>query len=204
MASNAKIEPVITPFFRVAFPHVFKPYSFNPEQEAKFSVVMLFDPEDQMSEDDQKKFRAMKAMVKAVAKAKWPSGIPSGIRNPFRKGEEKPSLEGYAGKIFAPATTKMKPGLVDRNNQPIIDPAEFYGGCYARASVNAFAYDRMGNRGVSFGLQNIQKVRDGDPFSGRKKAEDTFSAIDDQYDSDYDDLDLDGGPSSNGDDESWM
>jgi hypothetical protein len=58
----------------------------------------------------------------------------------------------------------------------------FFSGCYARASLVAFAYDKMGNKGVSFALQNIQKTRDGEPFSGRKKAEDEFDAIEDGSD----------------------
>ena len=71
----------------------------------------------------------------------------------------------------------MKPGVVDQNVQPIIEAEEMYAGCYARATLTAYAFDTAGNRGVAFGLQNIQKIRDGEPFTGREKAEDEFEAI---------------------------
>jgi len=35
----------------------------------------------------------------------------------------------------------------------------------------------MGKHGVSFGLQNLQKMNDGEPFSGKTKAEDDFESI---------------------------
>ncbi len=71
----------------------------------------------------------------------------------------------------------MKPGLVDASLQAIIEPSEFYAGCYARATINAYAYDRNGNRGVAFGLRNIQKIKDGDSFGGGSKAENDFDSI---------------------------
>ncbi len=61
--------------------------------------------------------------------------------------------------------------------QPIIDPTDYYAGCWSIASVNAYAYDTKGNRGVSFGLVNLQKVGDGDPLGNRAKAEHDFSPI---------------------------
>ena len=43
--------------------------------------------------------------------------------------------------------------------------------------INAFAYDQKGNRGISFGLGNIQKVKDDKPFGNRTKPQDDFAAI---------------------------
>jgi hypothetical protein len=76
---------------------------------------------------------------------------------------------------------------VDRSVQPILDSSEVYSGCYARVSINAFAYNTNGNRGISFGLNHVQKTRDGDFLGGRTRAEDDFEALEDA-DSDDDDL----------------
>jgi hypothetical protein len=78
------------------------------------------------------------------------------------------------------ATEKYKPGVVDANVKDIIEPREFYSGCYARASVRAYVYDNKGNRGVGFGLNNVQKLRDGEPLGGSggpARPSDEFQAV---------------------------
>ena len=163
----------MTPEFRVSFAHVFEPHAFSEGDTAKYSVVMLFDENENLD--------AMKKLAAATVKEKWPKGKPANLRNPFRKGSEKPNLDGYEGTIFVTASSKMQPGVVDKEVQPIIDTNEFYSGCYARATVTCYAYGGPGTKftpGVAFGLQNVQKLRDGDTFSGRSKAEDDFDVFD--------------------------
>ena len=79
-------------------------------------------------------------------------------------------------------SSSTRPGIVDRNVQPILDSTEVYSGCYARVSINAFAYNAKGNQGVSFGLNHVQKTRDGDFLGGRSRAEDDFEALEDAED----------------------
>ena len=165
------MQKVMTPEFRVSFPNVFKPRGFEG-QEPKYSVVMLFDKSTDIS--------ALKQLAQRAVEEKWPDPAkrPKGLRNPFKDGDtEKPDVDGYEGAIFVNASSKMKPGVVDQNVQPIIDENEFYAGCYARATVTAYAYNKIGNKGVAFGLQNIQKLRDGEPFTGRSRAEDDFAPV---------------------------
>jgi len=164
------------PEFRVSFPNVFKPKAFQPGQDAKYSIVMLFPKKTNLA--------VFKRAVDNAAiekwgenKAKWPK-----LRLPFRDGNEFQDRKGYKDHIFISASAKDKPGVVDQKRDRI-DPETgdqiFYAGCYARASLIAFAYDNMGNRGVGFALQNIQKLRDGEKFSGRKDAEDEFDSVED-------------------------
>lgn len=174
----------LTPVFRVSFPNLFKARAFSENQKAKYGVTMLFDTADIQGDPKQTElWAAMKAAVKTCALEKWNSAdkIPSNFRNPFRKGEEK-EYDGYhEGIIYAVAKRSEdqgKPGIVDQDVNPVLDVSEFYAGCYAQATISVFAYSHMGNNGVSFGLNNIQKVRDGDPFSGRSNAGDDFSALD--------------------------
>ena len=165
------MDKVITPEFRVSFPALFTPVAFNETQKPKYKVNMLFPKGTDLA--------PMIALAKAAADAKWPDPAtrPKNLKNPFRDGDiEKPDTEGYAGHTFVAATSGMKPGVVDESLQPIIDENDMYAGCYAIASVTVYAYDKAGNRGVAFGLQNIKKMRDGDEFSGRAKPEDEFEA----------------------------
>lgn len=164
-------DMIMTPEFRVSFPVVFKPRSAtNDNGDAgtpKYSITMLFAKDADLSK--------LKAAAQAAAKEKWGDKIPKNLRSPFRDQGEK-ELEGYVeGAVFINATSLQKPGLVDRNREDIIDETEFYAGCYARATLRAFAYDKKGNRGVAFGLNNVQKLRDGESLSGRTRAQDDFA-----------------------------
>lgn len=175
----------VTHEFRVSFPALITPKAFE-EQAPKFSIVMLFDKNTKLSEPPKNKLGqpigiSMKhaahnaAVEKFGPKEKWPKNL----RMPFRDGDERSDTPGYEGTIFVTASSKGQPGLVDQKRQPILNERDFYAGCYARAELIAFAYDKAGNKGVSFSLQNVQKLRDGEPFSGRKAAEDVFDDVED-------------------------
>ncbi|NLL79972.1 MAG: DUF2815 family protein [Clostridiales bacterium] len=85
----------------------------------------------------------------------------SAIKNPLRDGDlEKPDDEAYAGCYFVNANSATAPGVVDADRQPIIERSEVYSGVYGRASINFYAFNVNGNRGIACGLNNLQKIRD--------------------------------------------
>ena len=79
--------------------------------------------------------------------------------------------------INANSTTALQ--IVDRQVKPILDRSEVYSGCYARVSLNFFAFNSNGNKGIACGLNNLQKIRDGEPLGGKPRAEDDFATADD-------------------------
>lgn len=166
---------VVTPPFRVSFPEVFEAASYD-NGPAKYSVTMLFYP-DKMDAKDQAKFQAMKDILDEACRAKFGKSIKEmrtagEFRRGMRLGTEKPDLDGYGeGCVFAKASTKTRPGVVDKKKQPVLEADELYAGCWARATVTAYGYDKKG-KGVAFGLSNIQKLGDDENFSGRVSAED--------------------------------
>ena len=83
---------------------------------------------------------------------------------------------------FLNASTKQKPGVVDAQLNPILDPTEVYSGCYGRASINFFAYNTAGNKGIGCGLNHIQKLEDGDYLGGRTRPEDDFEPYEEEED----------------------
>jgi hypothetical protein len=177
-------KKVMTPKFRVAFARVFKPEAFEEGQEALFSITMLFPKETDIS--------GLKAVAREAKKAKWGDKAPKKLKSPFKDGdsEDFEDYDGFEGMIVVRATSKWKPGIVDMNLQNITDETEFYSGCWARATVTAFAYDRIG-RGVSFALQNLQKLEDDDQFGGGASAQDDFDdEVSEKKDSDFDDDDF--------------
>lgn len=172
---------VNTPEFRVSYPSVFKARKNDLNGKDEYSVVALFKKGQDLT---QLKAAAQKAITDKWGpdKAKWPANL----RSPFRdQAERAKDVDGKRvlpagheeGAIFLNLKSAQRPGVVDQNVQDILDESQFYAGCYARASINAYAYDQKGNRGVAFGLGNIQKMRDGEPLGNRAKPEQDFAPI---------------------------
>ena len=104
----------------------------------------------------------------------------SAIKTPLRDGDaERPDDPAYENSYFINANSTTAPGIVDADRQPIIDRSEVYSGVYGRASINLYAFNSNGNRGIACGLNNLQKIRDGEPLGGRTRAEDDFAGLDD-------------------------
>lgn len=166
-------ENIMTPEFRVSYPSVFRAKKNELSGKEEYSIVALFKKGEDLS--------ALKAAANKAIEAKWGSDKskwPKNLRSPFRDQGEKDGPQYEEGAIFMNLKSAQKPGLVDAKVQDIIDETEFYSGCYARATVRAYVYDQAGNRGVSFGLQNIQKLRDGEPLGGsRVKASSEFAPV---------------------------
>lgn len=165
----------VTPPFRVSFPSVFEATSYQGS-DPKYSVVMLFYP-DKFTDADKRAWASVQAIADAASKdmfKKLVKDLPGNFKKPLRDGAEKAHLDGYGeDMVFGTASSKQRPGLVDRERQPILAEDEFYPGCWARATVTAYPYDNIG-KGVAFGLHNLQKLGDDDNFTGRVAAEDDF------------------------------
>jgi hypothetical protein len=170
----------LTPEFRVSWPKVFKPERNELNGKDEYSVQALFAPGTDMS---KLVAAAQAALTKTWGedKTKWPQNLKTPFKTQsatrIKDGKQVPNDGHVDGAPMLTLKTTQKPGVVDSQVQPILNEAEFYAGCYAIASVNASTYDQKGNRGVSFYLQNIQKVRDGDALAGRAKPENEFAPV---------------------------
>jgi hypothetical protein len=185
---------VTTPKAMLSYPHIAeaqvqKDDAGNPKGKPKFSAALVFAKGTDLT--------ALQKAVKAAGEAKWPGKFDAMILDsrksvaaggrikfnlPFRMdGEEK----GYAeGSTFINVRTEQKPGCVYSYAEPgtakpaVIPPDkiadELYPGAFVRATIVAFGYDREGNKGVSFALNNIQKLGEGERLDNRKAAVDEF------------------------------
>jgi len=172
--AKEKATKVITPKFRVSFPQVFEAKSFQ-NQPPKFSVQMLFDKKADLS--------PLKKVVQIAIKEKWGDKAPKGITLPFKDGNDK-ELDGYEDKIVVSAASKYKPQVVDQKREQIEAQDEFYAGCFARAAIVAYAWElkegkAVLKRGVSFNLESLQKLSDGEPFVKRADVTEDFDEVDD-------------------------
>lgn len=103
----------------------------------------------------------------------------SALKTPLRDGDaERPDDEAYANSYFVNANSGTAPGIVDVDRNPILERSEVYSGVYGRASINFYAFNSNGNKGIACGLNNLQKIRDGEPLGSKSRAEDDFAEED--------------------------
>lgn len=176
---------VVTGKCRLSYVHLFEPFANEEGQTPKYSTVLLIPKTDKVTIKRLK--AAQQAALEAGKDSKFGGKIPAKWGNTLHDGDEEADLERnpeYAGHLYMTVSAVTRPGIVDQSVQPIMDSSEVYSGCYARASLNAFPYSVSGNKGVSFGLNHIQKMGDGDFLGGRSSADDDFDELDSDDDDD--------------------
>ena len=178
---NANINTkVITGKIRMAYANLFTPRLIADGQDLKYSLCMLIPKGD--TETIAKVKVAIENAKKSGATLLGEITVEN-FKTPLRDGdEERPDQLEYVDHYFLNATSKQKPGIVDKNLKEIVDPEEVYSGCYGRVSLNFYAFNQGGNKGIGCGLLNLQKLADGEELYGRSRAEDDFQIVNDEDD----------------------
>ena len=161
---------------RLSYANIWEPKSINGGPE-KFSASLI------IPKSDTKTIAAIEKAVEAAVEGnldKFGGKKPklSAIKTPLRDGDTDRDDDAYADAMFVNANSTTAPQVVDARVKPVLDRDEVYSGCYVNVSVNFYAFNTNGNRGVAAGLGNIQKVRDGERLDGRVSADKEFSAVD--------------------------
>ena len=165
---------------RWSYVHAWEPKSINGGAP-KYSVSLI------IPKSDTKTLEKIRAAIQAAyeegqSKLKGNGrSVPalSALKTPLRDGDaERPDDEAYANSYFVNANSGTAPGIVDADRNLILERSEVYSGVYGRASINFYAFNSNGNKGIACGLNNLQKIRDGEPLGGKSRAEDDFAEED--------------------------
>lgn len=183
------VQRMITPVFRLSYPHLFKAQAPKPTDKPKFSITMLFPKgmdlmgQTLATDSEPSRLISLKDVIRNAKlqefgeQANWPAKLIS----PVTDGDdpEKVKNEGYAGHWVIKATSneESRPGVVDAQGVPITEAAIIYPGCYCRAYVFARVWEYMGKQGVQFILDHVQKMKDGKSFGGKKPVEQVFGPV---------------------------
>lgn len=167
---------------RLSYTHVFNKY--NPDgssEDGKYMTNVL------IPRTETETIEAIKGAIETAKKqaivSKWGGKEPKKLDMPLRDGDEKDD-DVYADHFYVNAKSNTRPGIVDKDLQPIVDEEEIYSGVWAYVSVTFYGYDVSGNRGIACGLNNIKKFKDDDKLGGRVSAESDFADFDDEDDDD--------------------
>lgn len=174
---NSKTKVITGVNTRLSYFHGWEPVSINGGKE-RYSVSVL------IPKSDKETIKAIEMAVDAAIEegiAKFGGKKPNkaAIKLPLRDGDIERDDEAYKGHYFVNANSTTAPQIVDKSVKPILDRDEVYSGCYGRVSLNFYAFNSNGNKGVACGLGNIQKIKDGEPLGSRSSASDDFTSLED-------------------------
>lgn len=174
MSNQVNSTKVVTGKVRFCYVNVFEPTAMNEGDTPKYNICVLIPKSDTATIDKIKK--AIEA-AKEVGKAKLADKngrIPANLKLPLRDGdEERPDDPAFEDHYFINANSIRQPRIVDRSLDPIMSRDEFYSGCYGRASINFYAFNAS-SKGIAAGLNNLQKLEDGEMLAGGSTAEEDF------------------------------
>jgi len=182
MTTTQNTTKVVTGKVRLSYVALLEPKAFEG-QEAKYSTVILIPKTDKAT---IKKIQdAQKAAYEAAKNDKLKGIKWERVKTTLRDGDEDMDTEEhpeYAGHMFMSISSKTKPQIIDKYKNKVDSAEEVYSGVYARVSLNAYAYNTAGNKGISCGLNNVQIVAPGDYLGGKASADADFDEWEDDED----------------------
>lgn len=180
---------VKTGLVRFSYPHLFEKWAADDNQEPKYGITLI------ISKSDKKTLEALEQAYKNATingtdkygkkfSAKGspfvrPVGGQYGLLIDCDKDPEKYSGDDYKGKYLLPLKSTTKPTvLAVETGKKHLEKEEgeeiVYPGCYGKVTLSVYPYLNA-RSGISASVNNVIKTQDGEPFSGRTKAEDDFA-----------------------------
>ena len=183
MSKYVNPTKVVTGLCTFSYLNCWEPKAAPDGGKPKFSVSLIIPKSDTRTVEKiraaiQAAYEEGQTKLKGTGKS-----VPSlsALHTPLRDGDvDRPDDEAYKGSWFINANSDTAPGIVDADRQPILTRSEMYSGVKGRASINLYAYNVNGNRGIACGLNNLQKIADGTPLGGKSRAEDDFATADEE------------------------
>lgn len=168
---------VLTGQCRLSYVHLTQAFA-TKGGEPKFSTILLIPKSDIATK--QRIDAAIQAAIQAGLSKSWNGvrppvfGVPIYDGDGVRPSDGMPFGDECKGHWVMTASSKQRPQVVDANLNDILDASQIYSGMYARVTVNFFAYNQNGKKGIGCGLGNVQKIADGESLGGRTDAATDF------------------------------
>lgn len=174
--SNMNPTKVVTGEVRLSYANVWEPRAAMNGGKEKYSASLIIPKSDTKTIEAIE--RAIDAAIEqGISKFGGKKPNKAALKLPLRDGDIEKEDAAYQDAYFVNANAVRAPQIVDEFVNPILDRSEVYSGVYARVSINFYAYNVNGNRGVACGLGNIQKIRDGEPLGGGTSASSDFKPL---------------------------
>lgn len=171
---------VLTGEVRLSYVNLTTPRAPQQGGEPKYSVTLLIPKTDAATIANIN--ASIKAAYEDAVSKKWGGAHPTPKQIVHDGDGLRPSGLPFGdeckGHWVLTASTKNKPQVVGIDNLDCeLAPSDIYSGMYARVTINFFAYDTAGSKGVGCGLGNVLKTRDGEALAGGASAASDFEGL---------------------------
>lgn len=173
-------QQLTTSEVRLSYVTVFVPRE-DQSKRLKYSVTCLL-PKTDVNGYNQL-MAAIQAEAQAEANGKLKGVSIQHVKHPIHDGDGvtqngTPFGDECKGHWVFTATCSedRPPAVVDQRVQPIMDKSQIYSGCYGHVAISIYAYDNQ-SKGIGFGLNGLQKTRDGEALGFNFNAQNAFSAV---------------------------
>jgi hypothetical protein len=162
---------------RLSFPSLFEPDGkYN-----KYNAVFMFAP-------DSAEAKAVREAIEASAIEKWKDRkkaltfIESCMRSdkscyntaPKVSSDTGEAYDGFEGMHWIRSSNAAQPLVIDSNKAPLSKKdGKPYAGCFVNASIDVWVQDNSYGKRINATLLGVQFARDGDAFSGGRRASET-------------------------------
>jgi hypothetical protein len=155
---------IASPVGIISFPKVWEAVTNDLSNKRQFQCSILIPK--QGAEIKEVVGESMK-VAQALFGDRYKTLTAFGERNcPIKDGDTKQAGDPAIGHWIFPASCgeDRRPFVVDKNNRPIGDHSEIYGGAIGLIWLQPMAYSTKFGNGVKFMLKGVQKIADGKPF----------------------------------------
>ena len=171
---------VLTGEVRLSYANLTTPRAPQQGGEPKYSVTLLIPKTDAATIANIN--ASIKAAYEDGVSKKWGGAHPTPKQIVHDGDGLRPSGMPFGdeckGHWVLTASTKNKPQVVGIDNLDCeLAPSDIYSGMFARVTINFFAYDTAGSKGVGCGLGNVLKTRDGEALAGGASAASDFEGL---------------------------
>ena len=187
MSTNTDKTKIITGVVTLSYPHLAAPQQPKPgsTRAAQYSAALVIPSGADLAPYQEAVIAAVQKKFEGKTREQVLQLFATGaLKNPIRRDVDSKSYKDAVA--FVNARSNNKPGCVYAHAEPGTNkPAKvaddkiketFYAGKKVRASLNAYYFDKEGNKGVAFALNNIQAIGEGERLDSRVAAEDEFTA----------------------------
>ena len=158
---------------RLSYPHLFKPWAQNDDQEKKYSARVLLPINTHGAE-----IKAIQQFLLKMQQESFKARIPNDKL--FLRDGNLTGKPEDAGCWYIAASDSIRPQVVGKRREPLTEEDDaVYGGCYVNILIRPWAQNNKYGKRINANLCAVQFVRDGERFgNARPDVNEHFEAED--------------------------
>lgn len=147
---------VVTELVRFVNINIFKSISHSNTTDLEYSLIFVIKKNE--TESIKKLNNSFDKVILLNSKF-WGNKFNKEMIEFLKDGDKLSNHKYFQNTYYLKLSSKVKPDLVDKDLNPILDLNEFNDGCYGRVSMTMYPFKIQDEFGITYELKNIQKLK---------------------------------------------